>query len=243
MSADPGHSNGPTAHKENGGGQKPRAFYNFVSGLKRRIGWQLIDIIEALKELSGVLVAIATFLLAWIAWWQWDALEKTDRTLNNSLIAASRGWLAVTGISHNKQETYILGNPINYSILFKNIGKSPVVRLRWNLENGTYPVPTRYLDVENTAFSDVDMCAGVSDKIHGGVVYHEIGQQTYAPGSSLPELPVRSDSMTKGPRVTVTQGMFDGTEALYVRGCVTYSTMTIMGKAGILLLREPGSGR
>lgn len=163
---------------------------------------------------------------------------------DEATIEANRAWLAPTGIWHNKQEAYVVGQPINYMILFRNIGKSPAIRLNWNIENGYVQVADRIIDVSKTTFSQDDMCIGMDASDESGVVWPDPTQPTYtaSEGFPLPSLPVQSDELKRGPKIKVTQAMIDGTEAFYVRGCIAYSTITIVGKSSFCFYLNPYKG-
>jgi hypothetical protein len=156
-------------------------------------------------------------------------------------IDANRAWLAPTGIWHNRQEAYIAGQPVSYMLLFRNIGKSPALRLNWKIENGYVTVTGQKLDVSKTTFSQEDMCLGMNASDESGVVWPDATQPTYTAGDGfpLPALPVQSDDLGSGPKIKVTQGMIDGTEAFYIRGCVAYATMTIIGKSSFCFYLNP----
>jgi hypothetical protein len=47
----------------------------------RAAGWTL----SALNDFHGLLTATATVLLVWIAFWQWEALDSTDRTITRAM--------------------------------------------------------------------------------------------------------------------------------------------------------------
>jgi hypothetical protein len=46
--------------------------------------------IKFLKAIDSLILAIATVILAWIAYWQWQALNSSDQTLKDTLVAANR---------------------------------------------------------------------------------------------------------------------------------------------------------
>jgi hypothetical protein len=197
--------------------------------LRTAKGLNRITAIGAALSLLGLLGIVASIFIAKQATDDGhiaaNAAQQSAETAGNALVSANRAWIAPTGIWHDRQQAFVVGEPINYAILFRNVGKEPATRLNWHIENGFYPSPNKHIDIAKSEFSRDDMCKIVQSISSGGVVYPELGQPTYTSdaGYTLPALPVESDDTDIVSRVKVTQNMIDGTEALYVRGCVVYA--------------------
>jgi hypothetical protein len=192
---------------------------------------------------AGIAVATAAIFYS-----QLLVLDKTDHTLNSTMIEASRAWIAPTAIWHDPQTPFVIGQPISYNVTFKNIGKSPALRFNWKIENDVYETPDRKLDVSKSAITNIDMCDGLNPAETGRVIFQEPGQVIYSgrrDGYLPPALPIDSDSLPTGPKVVVTKNMLDGTEAFYVRGCFSYLTMQTVGKSAFCYFGSFGkeSGR
>jgi hypothetical protein len=192
------------------------------------------ETVSAISALATIILAVSTGIVALVSYCQLiDA--------RSALVVANRAWIAPTGIWHDRQQAFVLGTAVNYVLLFRNIGKTPALHFNVNIENGFFPTPERRIDVPHTDFSRDDMCIGTNISDRGEVIFPDAGQPTYTSGEgfSLPALPLQSDTLEKGPKVKVTQQILDGTEALYVRGCITYSTMGIVGKSGFCFFINP----
>jgi hypothetical protein len=83
-------------------------------------------IIQFLKSIDSLILAIATALIAWIAIWQWSALDSTDRTLRETLVAANRAWLAPrVGLI----DEAVIGLPVKVKVGFDNTGHEPALNI------------------------------------------------------------------------------------------------------------------
>ena len=89
--------------------------------------WRFI--IHCLKSCESLILTAATIFLGWMAYWQWDALHKTDITLNKTLIAATRPWIAVAIDPTGPIVWRDGGFEVSYKITLKNIGKSPAIKV------------------------------------------------------------------------------------------------------------------
>ena len=104
---------------------KVRIICNWLARASERI----FTIINCLKSCDSLILTAATIFLGWMAYWQWDALHKTDITLNKTLIAATRPWIAVAIDPTGPIVWRDGGFEVSYKITLKNIGKSPAIKV------------------------------------------------------------------------------------------------------------------
>ena len=189
----------------------------------------LAESVRKPDNLPSYLIALFTLFFVGFAYYAWDEAPKGTAALQGQLIVLrneQRAWIAPTGISHDNSVPYVVGNPINYAFLFKNIGKLPAFHLKWIVENGLIATPDRSIFGSNPDFSQRDMCPEI-DTDMGSVVFPTGQQQvTYFPetGISFPAMILQSDNLSHGPKIKITQDMLDNLEVFYVRGCISYST-------------------
>lgn len=188
---------------------------------------------------ATVFGVIAVIAYTSVASWQAHLTRETI----NEMQAEQRAWIAPIGIWHDRQKPFVLGEAINYVLEFKNVGKSSATQINWRIENGFFPTPGHAIDILNTNFSQDDMCKEPIDR-HGGIVFPDTNRPVYESGVGYfpPALVLQSDMLKSGPKIRVSQGMLDGNEAFYVRGCVTYSTMKIIGKSKFCFFGNPYKG-
>jgi hypothetical protein len=84
----------------------------------RRAKSCLVAAIEWLNGINGLLTAVATLLVALIAW-------NTDTTLRNTLIAANRAW--VMPASAFLDSAPVFGKSWGYHVRYGNVGKEPAI--------------------------------------------------------------------------------------------------------------------
>ena len=76
--------------------------------------------------------------------WQWDALEKTDSTLRETLVGANRAWIAPIALDVNAQ---IEGDAdIPAKIYYENVGKGPALKMGAVFEVRTIAIPANLAD-------------------------------------------------------------------------------------------------
>jgi hypothetical protein len=127
--SDSGQRDDPSNPKDN----EPSTQESFLRGYT---AFCLCWVVGSLKKIDSLITALATVLLAaitavltLIAYWQYS-----DTTLHDTLVANNRAWIAPIGIWHDRQKPFIVGEPINYFLEFKNVGKGPALRLKWHVE-------------------------------------------------------------------------------------------------------------
>ena len=127
-------------------------------------------IIGSLNDISGTVLAIATGLLVWVAYWQWDALEKTDRTLNATLIAANRATLAPLTIEFDARNPPEVGKPVSLVLVYQNTGKEPALGFHDRVETGMTEPPPPGTPSDNKFGPNV-RCDGLEPFPNGPVIY------------------------------------------------------------------------
>lgn len=112
-------------------------------------------IIRFLKSIDSLILAIATALIAWIAVWQWSALDNTDRTLRETLVAANRAWLAPSG---GVIDEALIGQPVKVKIGFYNTGHEPALNILVTNEFLTSTPPFSGAKIERYLKDHWDRC-------------------------------------------------------------------------------------
>jgi hypothetical protein len=116
---------------EGGNNQRPPAansgqtWQSRIRGIRACIAKGSRFLLESLNNLSGAILAAATVALALIAYWQYGALDKTDHTLKDTLVASNRAWLGPVDAVLDEQLQ--IGQPIKVSIIFENTGRAPAL--------------------------------------------------------------------------------------------------------------------
>jgi hypothetical protein len=105
--------------------------------LNRRVQWPN-RFLQWLKSIDSLMLALATIALAWIAFWQWTALDKTDTTLRSTLVASNRAWIKQSGINVTGD---INGQgDLKVEVYYANVGKSPAININQSFFAGAVPV-------------------------------------------------------------------------------------------------------
>jgi hypothetical protein len=96
-----------------------------------------------LNRFHGLLTAIATLLLAAIAWMQWVALDSTDKTLAKAVTNGQRAYLIF-----NNAKIVDLTSPqgIMFSYVIENLGVTPAYELRQRVYIGMRQPPVTNYD-------------------------------------------------------------------------------------------------
>jgi len=189
---------------------------------------------------ATVLIGLFTIVIAIVGIAQWCILSGTLTEMREE----QRAWIAPLGIWHNRQKPFVIGDAISYVLEFKNVGKSPASNLKWHIENDFFFIPNHILDIPTTVFSQDDMCGKTNQSVEIGVVFPDTNRPIYESGVGYlpPAIQLQSDTIEDRRKVKVTQKMLDGTEVFYVRGCLTYSTMNIVGKSSFCFFVQPYKG-
>jgi hypothetical protein len=158
-------------------------------------------------DADGVILAIAAAIVGSLQY-------CTMQGQLNEMIAEQRAFIAVPGIWHDRQQPFVEGDAVTYALEFTNIGKTPASGLKWHIENGYLPTPNHRLAVPEMAFSEDDMCIAPFDAGQS-LIFPDPNRSTYQVGIGYvpPALILQSDSLTSGPKIKVSRGMLDGTEA------------------------------
>jgi hypothetical protein len=141
----------------------------------------------------------------------------------SATIDANRAWIAPYSAEPiGKDES----GRIVFEISFANIGKGPALGLNWKTESDTKPTPSG-LDWSLVKFDRNRTCDDLVPIPEGPVTY------LAAPGQS-PYIR-RANS---GPKVLF-DSIKDGKSVVYLRGCVAYKTMRIIGHSAFCWVFDP----
>jgi hypothetical protein len=117
-----GKNQDPPTNEHDCGNPKIRIICNWVTH-----AWKVT--INRLKSIESLILTTATVFLGLMAYWQWSALDKTDITLNKTLIATNLPWVAVAIDPAGPIIWRDGGLEVSYKITLKNIGKSPALKV------------------------------------------------------------------------------------------------------------------
>jgi hypothetical protein len=94
----------------------------------------------------------------------------------------------------------------------------------------------------STDFSQDNTCRETNQSVETGVVFPDTNRPIYESGVGYipPAISLQSDAIER--KVKVTQKMLDGVAVFYIRGCVAYSTMQIIGKSAFCFFVQPYRG-
>ena len=114
------------------------------------------------------MLAIATGVLAWIAFWQWAALDHTDTTLRNTLIASNRAWIGQLGMDTIGKVND--KNDLIVKVYYSNTGKSPAFNMNTSFLSGTVPIPGGSNVSRPTAVGPNRTCEGLMPNRDGAAI-------------------------------------------------------------------------
>jgi hypothetical protein len=181
--------------------------------LNRRVQWPR-RLIEWLKSIDSLLLAIATIALAWIAFWQWAALEKTDFTLRNTLVASNRAWIKSSDM--NTLGDINGQNDLKIELYFSNVGKGPATSLNSSFKAGTAVIPDGWDPTLPLAVGPNHTCDGLLPNYDGLAVF--------------PDAPTQHWVQSIIYRKTILPSVLVNKGALIVQGCFVYETMNEIHK-------------
>lgn len=150
-------------------------------------------------------------------------LVVSIRHADQGNIDANRGWIAPYAlIPTGKSES---GN-MTFEIQFANVGKSPAIGMNWKTGGGIRKIPPHF-DLGQIKFDRNGMCDGLNPIDEGPFTFPSSpGQEPYRRGvDGGKDIPF--DEAIGADRV------------VYVRGCVTYKTMDVIGKTAFCWILEP----
>lgn len=168
---------------------------------RRARGWS-VAALEWLNSINGLLTAVATLLLALIAW-------NTDTTLRNTLIAANRAW--VTPASAFLDNATTVGKSWGYHVRYGNVGKEPAIGFAAQEDLGIIDAPAPQASLYTVLSKNTlkDVCARTHAATEGSVVYPS-GLRDYTYN-------VFTDRL-------ITPDIQGGSKVLLAHGCFAYQT-------------------
>lgn len=181
--------------------------------LNRRVQWPN-RFIKWLKSIDSLMLAVATVALDWIAFWQWAALDHTDKTLKDTLVAANRAWIKVSGM--NTLGDIRDQNDFKADIYYDNVGKGPATSANASFNGGTAPFPDGFDFSMPVSVGPNHTCDGLLPDRNGLAIFPDIGEKQFL-NTTIPRKIIL-------PSVILNKG------ALYVQGCFAYETMNEMHK-------------
>lgn len=230
LATDSGENEHPTTNKTNCGDPKP-----WVARLWIFLSWIVYSIIQFLKSIDSLIAAIATVFLAWIAYWQWDALKRTDITLQDTLIATNRATLAPLTIEFDARNPPEVGKPVSLVLVYQNTGKEPALGFHDRVETGRMEPPPPSTPSDNKFGPNV-RCDGLEPLPNGPVIYPSDVQ--WRTDIAVPKGMI-SDRLIQGPvQIPELWSIY----IPYVRGCMAYKTFGKTHRSGycFFLSLEPG---
>jgi len=154
-------------------------------------------------------LAFLTFVLAVIAYLQWQTFEKTDLTLKTD----QRAWIAPRGAEITRPVER--GETLEVEISYENTGKQPAFNVGHNNELGVIDVP---LDSRGTAYWEN---MRLPENKHCAVFEgrHWIGRTAF-PGQRYHDVAYIFTDPTGTP-----DRFLERKITFYVQGCIGYSTL------------------
>jgi hypothetical protein len=217
----------------------PKWLKNIACQVCSKIRWT-VECLRAteglITALATVLLAIVTGLLAWIAYWQYIALENSDRTLNETLVAANRATLAPLAVEFDARNPPEVGKPVSLILMYQNTGKEPALGLHNRIETGMMEPPPPGIPPDNKFGPNVQ-CDGLEPLPNGPVIYPS-GLRQWATAIGVPKDTI-SERLIQGPiQIPELWSIF----IPYVRGCMAYKTFGKTHRSGycFFLYLEPG---
>jgi hypothetical protein len=185
-----------------------RCFWWVIFGLKKFDG--------LITAIATVLLAIITGLLGWVAYWQYQELRNTDKTLQDTMIATSRAWIAPVEIVLTEPISF--GKKISFKRLYRNTGHQPAEEVVSNFDQSDRrPAPIERWDLATDPKDWIGQptCVGLKERqaLHPGWPFVYPSDQ-----------PIYSENFAD---VIPTQDIIDGKVVQLVKGCFLYSTMTL----------------
>jgi len=118
--------------------------YSIAGGCWRGVCW----VARQLNANNAIITAIATVAIGIVAWLQWETFEKTDRTLNKTLLVGQRAFVHLEGISLEVADNWVSESESNSKITVfnapRNMGK--MIRSKFSLTNAGN-TPTKSLSI------------------------------------------------------------------------------------------------
>jgi hypothetical protein len=145
------------------------------------------------------------------------------RHADQGTIDANRAWIAPYTVQPIGKTA--LGG-IMFEVTFLNTGKTPALGLNWKTDSGTKETPAN-LNWSLITFDRNATCDGLLPIPQGPVSY------AHAPGEIL--YTRRADTDGK----VLFDSISDGKSILYLRGCVAYMTMGVIGRSAFCWMLDP----
>jgi hypothetical protein len=212
LTADPSKNENPATNKQNRRNPKIRAFCNYIVR-------SIIGIIGFLKSIDSLIVAMATVFLAFIAYWQWEALEKTDYTLRQTLVAANRAWIAP--IQLRLESPVVAVEPISVALVYRNVGKEPALNMTAKLFIGGADLPPNGI-WEKLVVPPGDLCERAAEAV-------TISSVAY---------PLENDYLLH-TKIRIAEEYASAKRIALVAGCIRYETFKLAAQSAYCFYLSP----
>jgi hypothetical protein len=176
---------------------------------------------KSLNGVHGLIAAVATTLLAYIAW-------NTDTTLHDTLVAANRAW--ITPVVAQVDSTPSVGKPFGYTVKYGNVGKEPAIGFAAQEELDVVDAPAPHASWYTVFKKSIlkDVCKRTTASNEGGIVYPSgLRDYTYAFSTS---------------DFNITPEIENGSKIIFAHGCFAYKTFGRERKSEycfLFLIKDP----
>jgi hypothetical protein len=174
------------------------------------------------------MLVVCTGLLAYIAW-------VTDHTLDNTLVAANRAWIAPRVIQITGKVE--VGKWLETRVVFDNIGKEPALSLLSSAPNsGYFPVaPNKQIerewDIKNIPPNKT--CETINTEASGGLTIYPVGIIQTVQEMSI---------ISFGDSTGLTNEVFAGKNVFWTQGCFAYRTFNKIRYSAFCFIWQPIPG-
>jgi hypothetical protein len=191
----------------------------------------LVGIISHSNRLSAastLVIAVATAVNVAVAILQWRALDKTDATLHDSLIASNRAWVAP--VMTQRVEPIVAGKKLTIRVIYGNPGKEPALDTNQQM---VFRTGRTTLDT-NSEFVAMEIepnltCEGLTPRQGALAVYPTAFGSSYFWTATSP--------------FDISQDVIDRKEAIYINACFAYRTFERGHQSGFCIFLLPKLGK
>ncbi len=170
----------------------------------------------AMTAIFTALLVLVTAALVIVAVLQYFALDRTDRTLHETLVAANRAWLAPYDVRQDPNSPIDVGKPLRYFVDYRNVGRQPAIHVAfYEAPPGEDPPQINLRDWDGIMNWSLTF-GGVSNETCGDRIPGEKASTVY-PTDSL-----QSYMIDAG--YTIPEEVKTTKKILYVEGCMAYTS-------------------
>jgi hypothetical protein len=188
---------------------------------------------ERLTALSTLAIFFATIVAALVGFAQWRELHKTDKTVQESLVAGTRAWVVPTGAKVDGPLK--AGTSVRIKILYENTGREPAQHMRhiwaWNV----IPVKT---DAANVPYIGAEETPWPAQNLQCLGDVGEGGRPVY-PGSKNEDIRY----IFNGNPIFVSQELIEKKASFVIFGCLVYQTFNVTRHSPYCFFFQPHRDR